>query len=175
MDLAIFNFLNGFAGRGPTTDFIIVFLASYLPFVTIIIALLLAYYSPSHWKESWRVFMAAAAAGVFARLVFAEIFYMFLHRPRPYLVHKVHQLITVNQWSFPSGHACFFFAAATVIYFYRKDWGILFYILALIISTARVMGGTHYFSDVLGGAGLGILAALIIVFTLRKFYPVHLL
>ncbi|MCB2185071.1 MAG: phosphatase PAP2 family protein [Deltaproteobacteria bacterium] len=59
--------------------------------------------------------------------------------------------------SFPSGHATTSFALAAVLAerFPRLAW--VFYVLAGLIATGRVMGGSHYLTDVLGGAMLGLL------------------
>src|SRR3989344_520513 len=58
----------------------------------------------------------------------------------------------------------FFFALAMSVFLYHKGWGSLFFAAALFISMARIMGGIHWPSDVLGGAVLGISIALCIHF-----------
>ncbi|MFZ2255778.1 MAG: phosphatase PAP2 family protein [Patescibacteria group bacterium] len=63
--------------------------------------------------------------------------------------------------------------------YFRKCWLIvLFVILALITTTARVMGGVHYPGDILGGFFFGAIGAIILaryVITLelfeRRVYP----
>jgi len=59
--------------------------------------------------------------------------------------------------SFPSGHALFFFAAATAIWHYDKKLGYAFFFAAALISSARIFVGVHWPSDVIAGAALGIL------------------
>mgnify|MGYP001558745976 FL=1 len=71
----------------------------------------------------------------------------------------MHQLLTESSWSFPSGHATFFFALATAVYFYNKKWGIGFFIATIFITVSRVIAGIHYPSDIIGGAFIGILVA----------------
>ncbi len=63
--------------------------------------------------------------------------------------------------SFPSSHAVNTFAAATLFsLFYRRWVPWVAYGLAAIVSYSRVYLGLHYPSDVLGGAMIGALCAL---------------
>lgn len=63
--------------------------------------------------------------------------------------------------SFPSGHAMSSFAGAMCIMFYSIKYGIPAMILALIISFSRLYLYVHYPTDILAGAILGILIALL--------------
>jgi membrane-associated phospholipid phosphatase len=58
--------------------------------------------------------------------------------------------------SFPSGHTTTSFALAAVLAhrFPRQAW--IFYSLAGLVGVGRVVGGSHYPSDVLAGAILGL-------------------
>lgn len=66
---------------------------------------------------------------------------------------------TANNWhSFPSGHSTSCFAlAATAAYFY-PDKKNLWYLLAFFISFGRVISESHFPTDIMGGAFLGILS-----------------
>lgn len=64
--------------------------------------------------------------------------------------------------SFPSGHAARSFLIAVVGSALGPPWlGILLWIWAPLVAVARVSMGVHYVSDVVAGAVLGILTALI--------------
>jgi len=72
--------------------------------------------------------------------------------------------------SFPSGHATVAFAISTVLA-ERIDniWGrIGLYGLASLTALARVHNNQHWFSDVIGGAGLGITSGLYVVASERR-------
>jgi len=58
--------------------------------------------------------------------------------------------------SFPSGHATTTFALAAVLAARFPRWSWAFYLAALFISLGRVVGGSHFVSDVLVGAMLGL-------------------
>ena len=64
--------------------------------------------------------------------------------------------------SFPSGHAARAFLIAVLASGLAPAWlGILLWVWAPLVSLARVAMGVHYVSDVVAGALLGIVVALI--------------
>ena len=64
-----------------------------------------------------------------------------------------------NHQSFPSGHAAITFAAAAVIE-RHLGWkkSILAYVVASYVATSRLHDDRHYLSDVVFGAGVGLIA-----------------
>jgi membrane-associated phospholipid phosphatase len=60
--------------------------------------------------------------------------------------------------SFPSAHAAAAFAIATVYGRQYRRWRIPLYLLAAGVGIARIEAGRHHLSDVVAGAGIGILA-----------------
>jgi undecaprenyl-diphosphatase len=66
--------------------------------------------------------------------------------------------------SFPSSHAVNNFAAATLFALHYRRWvPWLAFGLAALVSYSRIYLGLHYPSDVLGGAVIGIVCALAVV------------
>ena len=69
--------------------------------------------------------------------------------------------------SFPSGHAAGSFAAATVVQrHYGLKGAIPAYTLAVLISGARMQANSHYATDLIAGATIGILAGRAATFEL---------
>lgn len=66
-----------------------------------------------------------------------------------------------DSFSFPSGHSGSSFAAATAIFLCHKRIGICALILAFLIAFSRVFLFVHYPTDIIAGAILGILFALL--------------
>ncbi len=59
--------------------------------------------------------------------------------------------------AFPSGHASNAFSAASYLHFrYGWQWGLPAYALAGVVGYSRVKADKHRWSDVLGGAAVGI-------------------
>jgi undecaprenyl-diphosphatase len=155
-DLSLFFALNGFAGQSTLQDDVIVFVASYLPFIIIgIVGLYLLRNKSYSLTGKITALTVAVAAGFIARFGIGSPIRYFFPRPRPFLSHQVHQLIAEHAPSFPSGHALFFFAFSTVVFSYEKRLGMLCFILTILVCAARVMAGIHYPSDILAGAAIG--------------------
>ena len=151
--------LNGLTGHCPVFDVVTILLASGLPYLMVATYLLLLHFSSYSRIEKYQFFWLTVISGGIARFGVNEIVHLFYHRSRPFITYRLHPLLFDNGWSFPSGHASFFFATATVIYLYNKKWGIGFFIATLVATISRVAAGLHYPSDILGGMIIGILTA----------------
>jgi hypothetical protein len=90
----------------------------------------------------------------------SELLMILMVRPMKYLAHETRPDGGSN--SFPSGHTAQAFMAAT---FLHKEYGqksiwysIAGYTLATGVAACRMMANKHWASDVLAGAGMGILS-----------------
>ncbi len=168
LDTQLLYLLNNLTGQSPVFDGIVVFLASYLPYLLIVLFLALVVFSQYSKLEKWELLLVVGISGVIARFGVTELIRFFYHRPRPFLTLPVHQLLPESSWSFPSGHATFFFAMATAVYLYNKKWGIAFFIATILITMSRVIAGIHYPSDIVGGAAIGIIIAYATFYIARR-------
>lgn len=93
-------------------------------------------------------------------------------RVRPFdLIDGIKLIIdTPTDASFPSGHTSASFAAAVAIFAHNKKWGALALALAVLIAFSRLYLYVHFPSDVLGGAFLGTLCAVISYYIVRYIY-----
>lgn len=164
LDVPLLYWLNNLTGKSRIFDTFIIFLASYSPYFLVAAFLVLLYFAAYSRREKFYIFWTTIISIGVARGVITEIIRFFYHRPRPFLVYQLHQLISGHRWSFPSGHAAFFFAMATAIYLYNKKWGLWFFIAALLMNISRIAAGVHYPSDILGGMIIGILVAYVIFY-----------
>ena len=110
-------------------------------------------------RGTWHHTMAVMAASTIALAVIVIIIKFSIRRKRP-----------EGEWgaiyrkgdphSFPSGHAARTAMLAVLALLYGPLWfGIVLVIWAPLVSLARVAMGVHYFSDIVAGILLGILAA----------------
>lgn len=91
-------------------------------------------------------------------------------RPRPFVGCSgiVLNISPPSGYSFPSGHTCSSFAAATVMIACDKRFGISAVVLAALIAFSRLYNYVHFTSDVLCGMLLGVMCAVITVILFRK-------
>jgi membrane-associated phospholipid phosphatase len=62
--------------------------------------------------------------------------------------------------SFPSGHSVTAFTLATAICILFPRWSVPAFVAAVAIGMSRIIITSHYLSDVIAGAGIGILCTL---------------
>lgn len=169
MDIYLFHLINGWVGQSKTYDWFFIFLAEYLPYITVALALILIVL----WKKS----LTHKLQFLFVFCVITGISYLFIYfvihqiwpRQRPFFESEgVRSLIDTVGNSFPSKHAFFFFVLATMMSGVRKNIGFWFFIIAILISMGRILVGVHYPFDVLVGAVLGIIIGWMGVKIVRK-------
>ncbi|MXX09872.1 MAG: phosphatase PAP2 family protein [Nitrospira sp. SB0677_bin_15] len=115
-----------------------------------------------------KVWQRAGIDGILAHAlagVAVQILKHLIGRPRPRWTHQ-DAFEYGPSWqggldAFPSGHAAASFAVAAVLARYFPAWRGLWYGSALFVGMARVAGGSHFPTDVLGGAVLGFLIGYI--------------
>ena len=166
MDLYFFQQINQFAGRWTWLDNLGIFFAEYFEYVLVFCLFL---FLVPRFKKYWSVVLQALISAILARFVIVDFIRWLWQRPRPFVENNVNLLVTHNAASFPSGHAAFFFGLSTIVYFYNKRIGILFFIGSILICLARIFVGIHWPSDILAGAVVGIFSGWLIHKISKKF------
>ncbi|MGW9685551.1 phosphatase PAP2 family protein [Flagellimonas sp. 2504JD1-5] len=97
-------------------------------------------------------------------------------RPRPCNDETINSLIRILKtpvdYSFFSGHASSSMAIGLLVYLLlreRAKWSWIFFIWPLLFSYSRIYVGVHFPLDILVGALVGILAAILFYKTYQKF------
>jgi len=167
INTTLFSWINNFAGHSALLDKLGIFFATYSGYVLVLILVFIFFYKPTKVNRFMVIISLLSAA--ISRGVITTIIRFFDHSLRPFAVMKVTQLIDESGYSFPSGHAAFYFALSMAVYLYNKKLGIAFFVVSLVMGIARIYAGIHWPSDILGGILVGIVTALVVNFAARKF------
>ena len=168
----LFNLINH-GLQNPFLDIAIPFITHLGGFLTLLIAmiLLIGYGKLTNRDNLKKIAIIALIALLFSDII-ALALKNIIHEPRPFsIMNNVHLLVVENDPnSFPSGHATSVFSVVTVFVLNMRDLAKKHYkiidcvliIFAIVIGFSRIYVGVHFPFDVLAGAIIGILGALII-------------
>jgi len=96
-----------------------------------------------------------------------------LSRPRPRIMDttewKIGPTLESGLDSFPSGHTSGTFSMATVFAYYFPKGRVVWFGLASFIALCRVIKGSHFPTDVLGGLLVGIGCGLVLVYARNQW------
>jgi undecaprenyl-diphosphatase len=159
LDYQWFQAINHLADKVPALNPLMAFFAvnlDYLFYLGVVV------YWFARTPENRRMVvntLLSAAAALGTNGIIGAIY----HRDRPFVAHHVIQLVNHDaSASFPSNHAAAAFAVATSIWIWRRKDGWVWFVLAALIGFSRIWCGVHYPTDIVGGAVLGILIAVVI-------------
>lgn len=167
IDTTLFLKINDLAHQSALLDKLGVFFAVYSGYVLLAVLVFTWFYRPAKINRLM-IIIALISAGI-SRGMITTIIRFFDHSLRPFQVMRVNQLIPESGYSFPSGHAAFYFALSMAVYLYNKKLGIAFFAVSLVMGVARIYAGVHWPADILGGILVGIVTALAVNFAIRKF------
>jgi undecaprenyl-diphosphatase len=172
----VFAFINGYAGQSPLLDAVVLELCNNHLFKGMVVATVLVglWVSRGGQSNDRRTGVIAtiliSIAGILAGRLLAQTL-PFSLRPihTPDLVVNVPAAPTgtidvLEGWSsMPSDHAVMYFALATSVFLLSRWVGaFLFLHAAFVVSITRIFTGVHWPLDVVVGALVGILVALVL-------------
>lgn len=168
MDAALTHWINAAAGISSFLDKAMIAVSQIgVPLMVLAVAL-------QWWVKAdrYHVRHAALSAGLAFLLGLAinQFILLFVHRVRPYNAGVTHLFISPSaDWSFPSDHAT---ATVAIVAAFAMQGlprrTIVLSIMALLICWSRIYIGTHYLTDVIGGAVTGVLGAVVVRLSYRE-------
>ncbi|MCF7885041.1 MAG: phosphatase PAP2 family protein [Candidatus Marinimicrobia bacterium] len=174
LDTKLLLFLNGL--HTPLFDKIMWVISAketWYPFYLILIALLIFIYR----KKSIWIVLGLAILITLSDQISTEVLKKGFERFRPSHNDAIKNMLHIinnyrgGKYGFVSSHAANTFAGATFItnLVDIKNLRWIMYVWAGVVSYSRIYLGVHYPGDIIGGAILGILLGLMIVYLLKKF------
>jgi undecaprenyl-diphosphatase len=121
--------------------------------------------------RKWKLVSASALASAALALLVNKVIAGAWHRDRPFQTHTVAHLWGPRKTdaSFPSDHASAAFGIAVAVLLLDPVVGAAFCLLAVLIAIGRVVIGEHYPGDVLAGAAIGTVSAVVVIRLARPF------
>lgn len=113
------------------------------------------------YQRDMRIWKTILIPGV--SFIIVSIFRSYINKARPYELLDIDPIIdksTVGN-SFPSRHVFSVFVIAMTLYYIWNPLGIILMLVGIVISIIRVIGGVHFPRDVIAGAIIGIVSAMI--------------
>ena len=167
IDAGLTNWINDWGGHDSYTDLIMRWVSS-VGIPVIVFAVAVQWWTPQNRSHTRHVLLTAGFSFMLG-LAINQFILLFIHRIRPYDVGVTNLLIVPSDDpSFPSDHATAAFAIATVFTAYHFKGVKILLFFAILISASRIYIGTHFVSDIVGGAVTGILAAGVVLWIYRE-------
>lgn len=166
-DEAVLYWAQGAIGANAALDLFWLVVGQWLvyavPFALVGLWLWCRYGGDKRDSVASRLWLAElTVAGVLGWQVLSRFVKLFYFRNRPSVAGENVKELFFNRpdESFPSDHAALFFGFATYAYLSgRRTLGHWLLAAALGVSAARIVTGTHWTTDILGGMVIGIASA----------------
>jgi len=158
-DWALFQLINGWAGRWPLLDGVMRLLVNDYGLPTAMSLGLVALWFEGReriGRERNQRAVLLAVLSLLAANVLLKLCNFIYFRPRPFYSHPVNLLFYhPTDSSLPSNAVTVGFSLAVSVWLGNRRAGLGFILAALLFGLARVFCGVHYPGDVLAGALLG--------------------
>jgi undecaprenyl-diphosphatase len=164
LDYTLFKDVNGLSGSS-FSDSLFKFLANDGVYVAVAIVAVAFLFPWSQRRVERRTGAVTGTLAAGLALLVAKVLSGVIDRTRPFVAHPKHAHLLIHHGrdaGFPSDHATGTFALAMGVWLFDRTIGAVLLVLAAAISFARVYVGVHYPGDVVGGALIGIAAALLL-------------
>ncbi len=159
-NITLFRAVNDIGKEYPDINPLFIFFAEYTVYCLMLV--LLFYWLTRSTKN--KLMVVSAVFAFFIAEVTGKLLGLIYSHRQPFAVWSdVNKLIEKEVGnSFPSDHTIVFFSVCITIALFRKRFWYLWVALALLLSISRIYVGVHYPVDILVGALLGIVAAILV-------------
>lgn len=157
-DLPIFNFLHAVAGRWFLLDWLAILCAVYLGYAMLLWFGILIQRERSRKKRIYAVAWWLLSA-IISRGIITSALKFFFYRQRPFVALGIDPVFhPMDMPSFPSGNMTFYAVLIAPVWYLNRKWGMIYTGLVVLMGIARMYGGVHWPTDIIGGL---VLAAIV--------------
>jgi len=162
LDVAATQAINHLAGKNGLLDLCMISISA-IGVPMLIVAVAIQWWRKDDRRHVRHVLLAAGLSFLLG-LALNQLILLFVQRLRPYETGVTHLLIAKStDPSFPSDHATASAAIAIAFILHgTRRQGLCFLAAAFVVMVSRIYIGTHYVSDVLGGAVTAFVAAALV-------------
>ncbi|MFF2446866.1 undecaprenyl-diphosphatase [Neobacillus sp. NPDC058068] len=166
LNVDVFRAINDIGKEHDSLNPIAIFMADYM---IIVLALGMLVYWFTQTNKNRMMVIQGGVAFLLAEVLGKIAGTMYYHnQPFAELPH-VNQLIAhAVDNAFPSDHSILFFSVCFSFWLVRKKEGWLWLVFACFVGVSRIWVGVHYPGDVVTGALIGIVAALVTYWIVPK-------
>lgn len=160
LNIYLFRMINDIGKQQTYLNPTLVFIAEYMVFF-LAIAIIIFWFTRIH--KNRMMVICGTITFVLAELI-GKLVGKVHSNNQPFAeLPNVNKLIekAVNN-SFPSDHTILFFSFCVTFWLFSKKLGYLWVVLAFLVGISRIWVGVHYPADVIVGAIISIVAALIV-------------
>lgn len=166
-EMGVLEWIQGISSPGMDTAMLGVTYSATSAVLWLVLAFLLTC-SRRYRKMGVAVIVSVLVAYVVVDVVMKPL----IDRPRPFEFADVALLVDApTTSSFPSGHTASSFAAATAILVYDRRAGAVAVLYAALVGFSRLYLFVHWPTDVLAGAAVGIVVALLAIRFMDRWVP----
>ena len=123
------------------------------------------------FKSTRKIGLTLSVALVFGLVVTNLFLKPTVARIRPYDALGFTPLIDkLSDYSFPSGHATSAFEGAISCMLWNKKYGFIALLVAILVCFSRIYFQVHYLSDVIAGAIIGSIMAILAYLIVKAVY-----
>lgn len=165
-NINIFRMINDLGKEYTYLNPPFVFIAEYTVYLLALAAII--YWFTREYKNRIMV-ISGAITFIFAEIV-GKLAGTLHSNYQPFVeLENVNKLIekTVGN-SFPSDHTILFFSFCMTFWLFKKGYGFLWMIAAILVGISRMWVGVHYPADVAVGALISIISAIIVYYVVPR-------
>jgi len=164
-----FLYINSYTGRSHAVDFLLIFIAKYLPYMFIGLLFYL-WFSNRKNEALFAGYTTTLAVGI------NFLIGLFYFHNRPFMDNIGMCLLSHKpENSFPSDHTSFVISIAFMLITFKstRNLGIIASIFALWCGLARVYCGVHYPFDIFGSLIVAIISVIVIYILRTKLIIIN--